>query len=150
MRRTKAWLLILLLSLSITSCSKSNNNEQPQNTSVTEEESFTPVPMLDNVTVDEYEDYSYAGYTGTMTYCYRDNAPYYHKWYTNFPKKKSANKAYKKICSEFESQYGTGEVANDKASAFYTTSWKTDTEEITVQNMKTDSSYEVSFTVTQK
>lgn len=150
MRRTKAWLLILLLSLSITSCSKSNNNEQPQNTSVTEEESFTPVPMLDNVTVDEYENYSYAGYTGTLTYCYRDGAPYYHKWHANFPKKGSAKKAYKTICKEFENQYGEGEVADVESSAFYTTSWKTDTEEITVQNIKTDSSYEVSFTVTEK
>lgn len=148
--RTQAWILILLLSLSITSCSKSKTNGQIESTPITEEESFTPVPMLDNVTVDQYENYSYAGYEGTMEYCYRDEALFYHKWYLSFDDKKKAKKAYQAVCAQFESEHGAGEEASDKASGFYATSWKTDTEDITVQNVKTDSSYEVSFTVTEK
>lgn len=152
-RKTGAWLLVLLMALSVTACANSEKDANEASSKVTAENKATketPIPQLDGVRTETYNNYSYAGYEGTMEYCYRDESLFYHKWYRSFDDKKKAKKAYKAVCAQFESEHGEGEVANDKASAFYTTSWKTDTEEITVQNMKTDSSYEVSFIVTEK
>lgn len=150
-RRTGAWLLVLLMAFGVTACGNSEKDtDKASTTAKSETTKETPIPQLDGVRTETYDNYSYAGYEGTMEYCYRDDALFYHKWYLSFDDKKKAKKAYKAVCAEFESQYGAGESADDKASAFYTTSWKTDTEEITVQHTKTDSSYEVSFTVTEK
>lgn len=150
-RRTGAWLLVLLMAFGVTACGNSGKDtDKASTTAKSETTKETPIPQLDGVRTETYDNYSYAGYEGTMEYCYRDDALFYHKWYLSLDDKKKAKKAYKAVCAEFKNQYGAGEAADDKASAFYTTSWKTDTEEITVQHTKTDSSYEVSFTVTEK
>ena len=145
-RRTGSWLLVLMLAFSLTACSGSDEKKPEQ----TKESSVeTPLPELDDVRKETYEDYSFAGYKGTMEICYREEALFYQKWNLSLDKKKKAKKAYEAVCAQFTSENGAGEEANAGDGSLLSTSWKTGTEDITAQMTAGDAGYSVSFQITE-
>lgn len=133
-----------MLALSLTACSGSDE-KKPEQTK--ESSAETPIPELDDVRKETYEDYSFAGYKGTMEICYREDALFYQKWNLSIAEKKKAKKAYKSVCKQFTSENGEGQKSN--AEDLLATSWKTDTEDITAQMTKSDTGYVVSFQITE-
>ena len=99
---------------------------------------------------ETYEGYTYANYTGTMTFYYEDQTLLYYKWFLNESDEAVAETAYDNLCAHFTAMYGDGTVTDATSSGMYTTSWKTEERSVTVQNLKVENSYEVSFTVTEK
>lgn len=98
---------------------------------------------------ETYEGYTYANYTGTMTFYYEDQTLLYYKWFIQETNQTVAETAYDNLCAHFTAMYGEGTVADAEASGMYTTSWKTKERSVTVQNLKNGDSYEISFTITE-
>ena len=98
---------------------------------------------------ETYEGYTYANYTGTMTFYYEDQTLLYYKWFISESDKAVAETAYDNLCAHFTAMYGDGTVTDAASSDMYTTSWKTEERSVTVQNLKTGNSYEISCTVTE-
>ena len=164
-------LLVLLLALQLTACgnkkdkdetaTKAVETEMPEDVVDMDEDASSIKAATDESTKTEeknkksgirsetYSNYSYANYTGTITFYYDGQTLLYYKWYIEDENETVAQTTYENLCKHFTTMYGDGTVSDAASSGMYTTSWKTEERSVTVQNLKVDNSYEISFTVTE-
>lgn len=164
-------LLVLLLALQLTACgnkkdkdaaaTKAVETEMPEDVVDKDENASSIKAATDESTKAEetnkksgirsetYSNYSYANYTGTITFYYDGQTLLYYKWYIQDENETVAQTTYENLCKHFTTMYGEGTESNAESSNLYTTSWKTDDRQVTVQQVKNGNSYEVSFTATE-
>ena len=120
------------------SVKKAMNGKEPDNIEKTKESGIED---------QQYNDYKYAGYKGTMHFYYMDSKLSYYHWNITEKDSKKAHTVYEDVAATLAATYGDGEENNNAASEFYTTTYNDNT--VVVQQIKNGDTFDISFKVTE-
>ena len=152
--------VLILLTFSLSACSKQRTVEpetvlelpvDASSENVKQALSATPSSTEDNkesgISAENYEDYTFAGYKGKISFYYTDDTLMYYKWHITENDTKQATRIYEDVCMALAGTYGEGTVSDNATSNLYTTTWETEEQQIVAQKVSSGNGYEISYMV---
>lgn len=166
MLRTIIVILLCCFSVTLTACAGKEGNsgnkkpapqyvmELPKDKtkkSIQEAVGSTPSTVEENketgISADNYENYTFAGYNGKISFYYSEGTLLYYKWFYQTDVK-NGDTVYRNICTGLSEAYGEGVESN--SSNLQTITWKTQEKEIVAQKVTAgNGSIEISYTVVE-